>query len=503
MQANSKQQAVTAEFNQTEASSPRHISGLLSVALGGILTVAAFPLAGTQAKPNSPVIIVHAPASVVAPLPTPLQFPTSDNKVATATPDKRRGRSMSRRSGQSGSIEVSGKWYVVRFWKDSMGHEKRVHACERICPINGSGKLNQSERKRRAKEIIAESGADTPECLARAEGVSNGVTFREQAAWWIENVQQRKRKPVAPGTIEGWQNCLDVWILPNLGDVPLSSLGNLALKGLVAKMVKVGLSPKTINTYSQVVKSVVAAAVNEEGEQLYPRKWNHEFCDMPVVDKRKQKTPCPTGEVMTGIIATTKGYKQVCLAFIGGGGFRAGEALGIEIDKHISADFRTIKVRQKVRRGKVEHFLKTDAGRRDVDLCSSQAEMLKSFVGDRTSGFLFQNNKGNFLSQTNLLRRGLHPALKKLGQPKAGLHSLRRFRLTWLRKNRVPADLERFWMGHENETVGDDYSKLKDDVAFRLEQAEKVGLGFEIPKTTDVVRIVRKNEVSVERENAA
>jgi hypothetical protein len=30
--------------------------------------------------------------------------------------------------------------------------------------------------------------------------------------------------------------------------------------------------------------------------------------------------------------------------------------------------------------------------------------------------------------------------------------------------------------------VGDDYSKLKDDVAFRLEQAEKVGLGFEIPK---------------------
>ena len=31
---------------------------------------------------------------------------------------------------------------------------------------------------------------------------------------------------------------------------------------------KAGLSPKTINTYSQVVKSVVASAVNEEGEQL-------------------------------------------------------------------------------------------------------------------------------------------------------------------------------------------------------------------------------------------
>jgi integrase len=410
---------------------------------------------------------------------------------------------MSRRSGQSGSIEVSGKWYVVRFWKDVTGKERRVHACERICPVHGPEKLNKSERKRRAREIIAESGADTSECLARAEGVSSGVTFREQAAWWIEHVQQRKRKPVAPGTIEWWQGCLDVWILPNLGDSLLSSVGNLALKGLVAKMVRAGLSPKTINTYSQVVKSVVASAVNEEGEQLYPRKWNHEFCDMPVVDKRKQKTPCPTSDVMTGIIAMTKGYKQMFLALVGGGGFRAGEAIGIEIDKHISVDFRTIKVRQKVRRGKLEHFLKTDAGCRDVDLCSVLAEMLKAYVGERTSGFLFQNKKENPLSQTNLLRRGLHPALRKLGQPKAGLHSLRRFRLTWLRKNRIPADLERFWMGHENENVGDDYSKVKDDLAFRLEQAETVGLGFEIPQTTTVVPIVRKNEVSVETESAA
>ena len=100
-------------------------------------------------------------------------------------------------------------------------------------------------------------------------------------------MQQRKRKPIAPATVESWQGCLDVWILPNLGDVPLSSVGNLALKGLVEKMVEAGLSPKTVNTYSQVVKSVVASAVNEEGEQLFPRKWNHEFVDMPVVDKNK------------------------------------------------------------------------------------------------------------------------------------------------------------------------------------------------------------------------
>ena len=260
---------------------------------------------------------------------------------------------MSRRSGQSGHIEKSGNWYVVRFWMDVPGQEKRKHMCVRVSPMNGPGCLTKPERERKAKDIIAESGADTPECLAHAESISTGVTFRQQAAWWINHVQQRKRKPIAPATVESWQGCLDVWILPNLGDIPLSSVGNLALKGLVEKMVEAGLSPKTVNTYSQVVKSVVASAVNEEGEQLFPRKWNHEFVDMPVVDKSKQNTPHFTSEVIAGILRSSRGYKQMFCALLGGTGLRAGEAIGLEIDKHISEDFRTLCIRQKVRRTKV------------------------------------------------------------------------------------------------------------------------------------------------------
>ena len=225
---------------------------------------------------------------------------------------------------------------------------------------------------------------------------------------------------------------------------------------------------------------------------------------MPVVDKSKQNTPHFTSDVIAGILKSSKGYKQMFCALLGGTGLRAGEAIGLEIDKHISEDYRTLHIRQKVRRAKLELFLKTDAGRRDVDLCSALAALLKAYVGNRTCGFLFQNRKGNFLSQTNLLRRGLHPALGKLKQPKAGFHAFRRSRLTWLRKNRVHPDLERFWMGHENETVGDRYSKMKEDVAFRLEQAESVGLGFALPpKIAHVVRIVLKKEAKPEVENAA
>src|ERR1700737_112473 len=130
---------------------------------------------------------------------TPLMPGHLVGTVARATPEKRESRKcMSRRSGQSGHIEKSGKWYVVRFWMDVPTQEKRKHMCVRISPIKGTGSLTKPERERKAKEIIDESGADTPECLAHAEGISSGVTFRQHAAWWINHVQQRNGKQIPP-----------------------------------------------------------------------------------------------------------------------------------------------------------------------------------------------------------------------------------------------------------------------------------------------------------------
>ena len=90
-----------------------------------------------------------------------LIFPPSN--FSSATPVKRRGKSMSRRTGQTGHIEKSGKWWVVRWWMDVPGQEKRVLKRAKICPIAGPGALSASERKRRGREIIAKSGADTVE----------------------------------------------------------------------------------------------------------------------------------------------------------------------------------------------------------------------------------------------------------------------------------------------------------------------------------------------------
>ena len=167
-----------------------------------------------------------------------LQLPASDTKVLSATPVKRRGKSMSRRTGQKGHIEPSGRWWVVRWWMDVPEQDKRRHMRERICPISGPGSLSKSERERRAREIVAESGADTEEYFQKVvKKKGGGVTFREQAKWWLNHVQNRRRKPIALSTLELWEACLNNWINPNIGDLPLSEVNNAVLKSLVAKMV--------------------------------------------------------------------------------------------------------------------------------------------------------------------------------------------------------------------------------------------------------------------------
>ena len=85
------------------------------------------------------------------------------------------------------------------------------------------------------------------------------------------------------------------------------------------------------------------------------------------------------------------------------------------------------------------------------------------------------------MSQANVLRRSLHPILQELGVERAGFHAMRRFRTTWLRKQRAPEDLIRFWLGHAKQSMTDGYSMLAQDVAFRQEVAEKLGAGFDVP----------------------
>jgi hypothetical protein len=165
----------------------------------------------------------------------------------------------------------------------------------------------------------------------------------------------------------------------------------------------------------------------------------------------------------------------------GCGPLRAGEALGLEIDKHISPDFRTLHIQQKAKAGEIQLYLKTKNGEREVDLCCSLARMLRDFVGMRTRGLLFSTSTGAQLLQTNALRDSLHPILEGLEYVKGGSNIFRRFRITHLQKTECPEALRHFWSGHAPKHVSERYTKLREERDFRLEWVEKIGLGFDLP----------------------
>ena len=100
-------------------------------------------------------------------------------------------------------------------------------------------------------------------------------------------------------------------------------------------------------------------------------------------------------------------------------------------------------------------------------------------------------------------RKDLH-GIGYTGTYKAGNHAFRRFRNTHLRnRTACPEGLVKFWMGHADESMGDLYDKIKEDVAFRKEWAEKCGFGFNLPSVVPNVPIVPRNGEIDEAEKAA
>ena len=266
-----------------------------------------------------------------------------------------------------------------------------------------------------------------------------------------------------------------------IGEMPLASVNNLAVKELIAKMAsevkkdKPRFCAKTISNYVQVVKMVVASAVNDKGEAIYPVKWNHDFMDLPEV--KDQRTPTFAAEEVSTIVSKAAGQYQVLYALLAGTGLRIEEAFALQVE---DIEHSVIRVRHSMWNGKL-YSPKTAAGLREVDIHHSLAELLHDHLNGRCTGFVFRSAVGTPLARSNVLRRSLHKILGEMGREKCGFHAFRRYRVTHLRKQRVPEDLLRFWIGHADKSVTDGYSKVKEDVEFRRFTAEQAGLGFHMP----------------------
>jgi hypothetical protein len=137
----------------------------------------------------------------------------------------------------------------------------------------------------------------------------------EEMAGPIALERRKKRKPIKPATLAGYQAAVN-WLNETIGNTTLAEIKNEGAKQLVIKMREANLVNKTIVNSFQVVKAVVASAVSSEGEQLHPRNWNFHFIGLPVIDEKKQRKPSLTASEVEQILARAKGRYKVLFALL-------------------------------------------------------------------------------------------------------------------------------------------------------------------------------------------
>jgi integrase len=305
------------------------------------------------------------------------------------------------------------------------------------------------------------------------------MNIARQSKIFIDQLANRKRAPVKPRTLHAYQSYLRSWIIPEVGAVDLSQFENGAMKKFVAKLTTADLAPATVVSIANCVKEIVASAVDANGNQLYPRPWNNDFIDLPIVNQRDQKAPVITRLALETAISGAQGRFKPLYTILAGTGLRISESMALQAGPDDGrGSFWLPEHGKLVIRGQMQNgqFLapKTPAGFREVDISEDLNRVLQNINASEHS-LLFANEtrheSGHFMRQA-------YAAAAKDGIP--GFHSLRRFRVTRLREVGTPEDILKFWIGHSSKDISDRYSKLAQNTALRKEWAQRAGLGFDL-----------------------
>jgi integrase len=300
--------------------------------------------------------------------------------------------------------------------------------------------------------------------------------FSEQCPIFLEHIQKRKRRPVKPSTLAAYSITVKNWIVPLIGDQEIKTFVNGAMREFGQDLMARGLSPVSIKKITTLVKLIIASVVDGEGDQVYPRKWNAEFLDLPEITK--QKSPMITKDQL---IAALRSERSLLYALLAGTGLRIGEALALRcgnVADHSSLDLKEPVLHIKTAMWQRQEGLpKTETSVREVDLDLRLWKLLCESPSIKEGDFLFRGANGKPIWESSLRKFSLKP----LGIQ--GFHTLRRFRTTHLRKARIQEQLIKYWLGHTSITdTTSGYDKSTEDVEFRHSSAQQAGLGFSLEK---------------------
>jgi integrase len=267
--------------------------------------------------------------------------------------------------------------------------------------------------------------------------------FSSRVLWF----QQHKLSKMKKSTVKTMSGHIALYLIP--------AFAHCTLRTITADRVNEWLSSDAVSHLSPTTMKHIVTTLTLITEIKYGRR----AIRYPASRALKEEAPCFTPEEMTEIISESEGADKVYYATASETGARSGELNGIEIT---DIDFirNQIHIRRSVYDGEVQ-TPKTQNAYRVVDVQPWLIKLIKQHIGDRKTGLLFMNKRGQALRNTTVLRRHLHPLLKKLGIKKCGMHAFRHGRVSYLVEQGVSRDIIRAWIGHGSDAMIERYLHLR------------------------------------------
>jgi integrase len=247
---------------------------------------------------------------------------------------------------------------------------------------------------------------------------------------------------------------------PDWNDVPIDHIDIEAINEWAWKKRREGLSWTTVKNILRTMQRVLSAAskgrkvpFSQDGLSIPQR----ERLEMSIKSRQHVSYSWEDAMRIVGQLhfvqsLGTERREQYSTLFLlaSASGLRISELLALR-DDDIDFEKGTIRVDESLDRTGVIGACKNVLAYRTVVLADSEGRAamraLKQFLAGR-KGLVFHSRQGGPLAESTILIQGLHPAIKSLGLPKAGMHAFRRGCNRRWELSRIPPAVIRQQMGH-------------------------------------------------------
>jgi integrase len=425
----------------------------------------------------SPILNFPVPAVDTA-SPAPANIPAPPVQAT----QRKRGRNMSRRTGQKPTVRVGRrkdgtKYFFFQYWIDVPGQEERQRKTEILGPVKSlkvkatenegtvPNGLTKSEAERRKLEILSEINS-------RQYKIPSSFTFTDCVKHYRQVFAPKMLRASTLNTADGHlkKHLEDAW-----KDVPVEYITIDTVNEFAWKKKKEGLSWVTIKNILRTMQRVISCASKDKKPTFsingltIPEK---DKLQMRIEKKTKQSFTWEQAESVVEQIkaldslgdARKQQYSTLVL-LASASGLRISELLALRVnDFDFSKSTLRVDESSDQKSGGKIGPCKNAAAYRTVYMLDREGKRAmakaKEFIplNAKAADLVFRSRRQGPLTEQTILVQGLYPALDRLGIERDGFHALRYGCNTrWQLAGLAPVVI-RQQMGHSSSDMTDHYT---------------------------------------------